>query len=148
MLNWPSTLRVYACTSPVSMRRSFDGLSAAVREMLRRNPLDGQLFVFFNRRGDQCRVLWWEAQGFRYLALRLERGRFHLPWESGAAGEHVMEPSELALILEGIDLAGARRRPRWREFTSGIDQLVVSRGHEVVHDGQREHRERRERKPA
>src|SRR5262249_25268859 len=67
-----------------------------------------------NRRGDQVRILFWDRQGYCLFAKRLERGRFRLPWDQPAAGATVeMEAAELALILEGIGLRGAKRRARW-----------------------------------
>lgn len=114
MLTLPPSVRIYACTQAVDMRKSFDGLAAATREILRRDPMSGYLFAFFNRRADIVKVLFWDRSGFCLLAKRLERGRFHLPrlaTEDAMALE--IEAAELSLILEGIDLRGARRRPRW-----------------------------------
>jgi transposase len=96
------------------MRKSFDGLAAATREIVGQDPMSGHLFAFFNRRADIVKVLFWDRAGFCVLAKRLERGRFHLPRPAaGGAASLEIEAAELALILEGIDLRGARRRPRW-----------------------------------
>jgi transposase len=110
----PSALRVYAAVAPVDLRKGFDGLSCVVRQVLAEDPLSGHLFAFFNRRGDRAKVLVWTATGFVLYYKRLERGRFRLPTAS-SNGERrlVMEAADLALLLEGIDLRGARRRPRW-----------------------------------
>ena len=43
---------------------------------------------------------------------RLEKGTFRVPWES-ANGRLAIEAAELLLVLEGIELKGARRRDRW-----------------------------------
>lgn len=59
------------------------------------------------------KVLWWDRGGFCIFAKRLERGRFTLPRVAAGAVQIEMEATELALLLEGIDLAGATRRPRW-----------------------------------
>ena len=112
MLTLPPAVRIYVAVEPVDIRRSFDGLSAAVREVLRQDPLSGHLFVFRNRRGDRLKILFWDRSGYGLFYKRLERGTFQLPVESTST--HVeMEAAELALMLEGIDLRGARRRPRW-----------------------------------
>jgi transposase len=116
MLMLPPAMKVWACTQPVDCRKSFNGLSATVRSVLRLNPLDGHLFCFFNRRADQVRLLFWDRNGYLVLAKRLEKGTFKTPWTgappTGPAWE--LEAAELTLILEGIDLTGARRRPRWK----------------------------------
>jgi transposase len=59
-------------------------------------------------------VLFWDRSGYVLWRKRLERGRFHLPQKLRSGEPHLcIEAAELGLILEGIDLGGARRRPRW-----------------------------------
>ena len=114
MLSLPPTVRVFVATAPCDLRKQFDGIAVLVEQGLQHDPRSGHLFVVFNRRGDQVRILFWDRQGYCLFAKRLERGRFRLPWDQPAAGATVeMEAAELALILEGIDLRGAKRRARW-----------------------------------
>lgn len=114
MLTLPPSVRIYVATSPVDLRKQFDGLSLLVAEQLRLDPRSGHLFVAFNRRGDQVRILFWDRNGYCLVAKRLEKGVFRLPWHREQPSAHVeIEAAELALILEGIDLRGARRRARW-----------------------------------
>jgi transposase len=114
MLTLPPAVRVYLCCEPVDMRKSFDGLEAATRHVIKQDPLSGHLFAFLNRRGNIVKVLFWDRSGLCILAKRLERGRFRLPEEVGPGQRQLeMESAELGLMLEGIDLRGARRRPRW-----------------------------------
>jgi transposase len=114
MLTLPPTVRIFVATAPCDLRKQFDGIALLVEQGLQLDPRSGHLFVVFNRRSDQVRILFWDRQGYCLFAKRLEKGRFRVPWKAGAVGESVeMESAELALILEGIDLAGAKRRPRW-----------------------------------
>ena len=113
MLMLPSPVLVFVAAVAVDLRKSFDGLSSLVREQIRQDPLCGHLFVFFGRRGDLVKVLWWDRGGFCIFAKRLERGRFTLPRVAAGAVQIEMEATEVALLLEGIDLAGATRRQRW-----------------------------------
>ena len=118
MLSLPPTVRVFVATAPCDLRKQFDGLAVLVEQGLRHDPRSGHLFVVFNRRGDQVRILFWDRQGYCLFSKRLERGRFRLPWEQPASDAAVeMEAAELALILEGIDLRGAKRRARWAPTT-------------------------------
>lgn len=112
MLSLPPSVRIFVATVATDMRKSFDGLAGEVQRLLAEDPLSGHLFVFFNRRRTMVKVLYWDRNGFCLIAKRLERNRFRLP-EAGASGVVEMEAAELALILEGIDLRGARRRARW-----------------------------------
>lgn len=111
MIHLPPAVRIFVAVPPADMRRSFDGLSALVRDVVRGDPLSGHLFVFFNRLRDRVKVLWWDRSGFCLWYKRLEKSVFRPPAANGSCVE--MEAAELTLILEGIDLAGARRRPRF-----------------------------------
>ena len=111
MLTLPPSVRVFMCLSPADMRRSFDGLAAMVREIVRQDPLSGHLFVFFNRRRDRVKVLFWDRSGLALYYKRLEAGVFTLPVSSDPSVE--VTSAELSLILEGIDLTRAHRRKRY-----------------------------------
>ena len=78
-MHLPASVRVYLCTSPCDMRRSFDGLHALVIDRLQLDAFAGHLFVFANRRGRQLRVLWWDDGGFSLLCRRLHQALFQLP---------------------------------------------------------------------
>ncbi|MHC5040503.1 MAG: IS66 family insertion sequence element accessory protein TnpB [Planctomycetota bacterium] len=107
----PPTVRIFVSTRPADMRWAFDRLAAQARDFLGRDPFSGHLFVFRNRRGDRVKILYWDRTGFCLWYKRLEQGVFHLPEAGGSSVE--VEAPELALLLEGIDLAGARRRKRF-----------------------------------
>ena len=111
MLSLPPAVRIFIATAPADMRRSFDSLAALARETLLQDPLSGHLFVFRNRDGDRTKILYWDRSGFCLWYKRLEKGVFRLP--AGDTPCIELEAAELALILEGIDLAGAKRRPRF-----------------------------------
>ncbi len=114
MLSLPPSVKLYVATQPVDVRKSFDGLSLYVQSVLRLEPLTGHLFIFFNRRRDQARILYWDRGGYALWAKRLERGRFALPQTlRESEGTACIEAAELGLILEGITLAGACKRRRW-----------------------------------
>jgi len=114
MLTLPSSVRIYMASEPVDLRRGFDGLSAATRHIIRAEPLSGHLFVFVNRRSNRLKVLLWQPSGFLLLYKRLERGTFKRPRAPTRGERHIeMDSTELALMIEGIDLRDARRRVRW-----------------------------------
>jgi transposase len=114
MLSLPPSVRIFVATQPVDGRKGIDSLTSIVRGQLALDPLSGHLYVFFSRRCDRVRILYWDRSGFALWTKRLERGRFHPRFSSGGPlCATAIEATELALILEGIELAGARRRPRW-----------------------------------
>lgn len=119
MLSLPPTVRIYVAAGAVDLRKGFDGLAAVTREVVRADPLSGHLFCFINRRRDRAKILVWDRSGYWLLYKRLEKGRFHLPKEPEQGSRHIeLEATELALLLEGIDLSGARRRPRWEPLVA------------------------------
>jgi transposase len=114
MLSLPPSVRLFVATQPVDGRKGADSLMALVRDVLRHDPLSGHLFVFFSKRRDRVRVVYWDRNGFAMWTKRLEMGRFCPTFSAdGQLAANAIEAAELALIIEGIDLAGARRRPRW-----------------------------------
>ena len=105
-------IRIFVWGQPVDMRKSFTGLYALVKHVLKEDALSGSLFFFINRRGSYIKSLYWDRTGFCIWAKRLERGRFRLPCKS----QHKMELSytELKLLLEGIELNNTHRRRRFK----------------------------------
>ncbi len=112
MLTLPPGVRVFVATERVDGRKGIDGLSVLVRSRFAEDPLSGTMFVFFSRRADRVRVLYWDRDGYVLITKRLEKGSYRLPWP-GEGGRAVIEAAELLLVLEGIELRGAGRRMRW-----------------------------------
>lgn len=111
MLSLPPSVRLFIARGATDMRKSFDTLAALVIEVVDEDPQSGHLFLFVNRRRDRLKVLWWDRSGYCLLAKRLEHGRFRVFDQAvGKAGAFEMQASELALILDGIDLRGSKRR--------------------------------------
>jgi transposase len=115
----PAAVRVFLCTQPADMRKSFDGLVGMVREYLGQDPLSGHLFLFLNRRRDRVKILLWEPDGLVIWYKRLEAGTFqqldpraNANRIAGSAGIE-LSATELALLLTGIDVTTARRRKRY-----------------------------------
>lgn len=110
MLSLSPNVGIYLCVEPVDMRKSFDGLSALVMDVLERDPLSGQLFIFCNRNGDKLKVLYYDGQGLCQWYKRLERGRFRIPRSQGEAV--TLTAKELSLLMDGLDMALAGQMPR------------------------------------
>lgn len=121
MLKLPSLLeldrgmsaRIYYCTVPTDMRKGFDSLAAMVRDHLGHDPLSGHLFLFVGRSRDRLKILYWDADGFALWYKRLEEGTFRLPVLKAGQANVELKASELAMLLEGIDLGSVKRLPRF-----------------------------------
>jgi transposase len=125
MLTLPPSVRVFVATLPVDGRKQADSLMALVRDVFGHDPLSGHLFVFFSKRLDRVRIVYWDRSGFAMWTKRLERGRFRpVVSTDGTFSVTALEAAELALIIEGIDLAGAQRRPRWQPRTPETNRVL------------------------
>jgi transposase len=114
VLSLPPSVRLFVATQPVDGRKGADSLMVIVRDVFRHDPLSGHLFVFFSMRRDRVRIVYWDRNGFAMWTKRLEHRRFRLSFaDRGKLDVTAIEAAELALILEGIELEGAKRRPRW-----------------------------------
>ena len=107
MLTLSATTRIFFCTTPVDLRKSFDGLQGLVAQFFRPDVLSGHLFVFRGRRGDLIKVIWHDGQGACLFSKRLERGRFI--WPTPSEGAVAISPAQLGYLLEGIDWRAPQR---------------------------------------
>ena len=104
--------KIYLCTSPTDMRKGFDTLAALVRDFLGQDPLSGHLFLFVGRARDRLKILHWDAGGFILWYKRLEEGTFRLPKVVPGSASVELKASELAMLLDGIDLKSVKRSKR------------------------------------
>lgn len=105
--------RIWLCTRPTDMRRSFDGLSAMASNLLGENPASGHWFVFVNRRGTMLKILAFDTGGYWIWAKRLEQGRFAAPGAS-ASDKLALTRTALFALIEGTDIVVKRQRKRYR----------------------------------
>lgn len=113
MLSIPANVSVYLCTKATDMRKGFDGLHALVVQVFERNPLDGHLFLFVNRRRDRLKMLWWDRDGMVLFYKRLEAGTYQLPATPDDCEGVEIGATDLAMMLNGIDVQSAKRRKRY-----------------------------------
>ena len=121
MLSLPPVVRIFVSTQGTDMRYGFDRLALLAQTVLAGDPFSGHLFVFFNRRADRCKILFWDRIGFCLWYKRPEQGVFRLPDHPADTLRLEVNVAELSLVLEGIDLAGARRRKRYAHVTPPSD---------------------------
>lgn len=112
-------VHIWLCTGRTDMRCGFDRLAQLAREVTGRDPLSGHLFVFRNRRGDRLKILYWDRDGMVLWYKRLEEGVFKVPRLSAEQRSIQLRPSELAMLLDGIDLSSVKRCKRYRRASTG-----------------------------
>ena len=109
-----SGVRIWLCVQPTDMRCSFDRLAQLAQSLTGQDPFSGHLFVYRSRGGDRIKLLLWDGDGYVLYYKRLEQGVFKLPKLQGQAASVELRPSELAMLLEGIDLSSVKRVKRYR----------------------------------
>ena len=106
-------LRIFVCTAPIKMNFSFDRLMGLAQETFDQDPLSGHLFLFFNRRRDRIKILFWDRDGFCIWYKRLERGTFQLLTSTNGEEGIELDYSQLLKLLGGLDLKTGRQRRRY-----------------------------------
>ena len=114
--------RIWLAAEAADMRCGFDRLAERVRATIGQDPLSGHYFLFRSRRGDRLKILTWDRDGFVLWYKRLEAGVFKLPRLEAGARSVELRASELAMILDGIDMSRLKRVPRY-ERTAGTNTV-------------------------
>ena len=112
MLTLPASVRIYLATGAVDLRKSIDGLGA-LASARGHDVFSGHLFAFTSRRGDRVKILVWDRGGFVLYYKRLERGLFRLPEIEPGAEEVQLDATQLAMLLDGIDVKRVKPPQRW-----------------------------------
>jgi transposase len=112
-LDHSTATRIWLATQPADMRCGFDRLAELAQVVTDQNPMDGHLFLFRGRSGDRLKILYWDRDGYALWYKRLEEGAFKLPRIDGDAKSVELRASELAMMLDGIDLRSVKRVKRY-----------------------------------
>jgi len=104
--------RCYLYRGPTDMRKGVDSLSGMIRNELGKDPLSGELYIFFCRARKRVKLLLWDQDGFALYQKRLERGTFEMP--EGSADHQHITAEQLNFILAGVNLKKVTHRPRYQ----------------------------------
>ena len=117
--------RIWLAVESTDMRCGFDRLAERVRTLIAQDPLGDSLFIFRSLRGDRLKILTWDRDGFVLWYKRLEAGVFKLPRVSPGARSVELRASELAMILDGIDMTKLKRVPRYERTTESNKEKIA-----------------------
>ena len=112
-LDHSTSTRIWLATAPADMRCGFDRLAELARVVTDQDPMDGHLFLFRGRNGDRLKLLYFDRDGWALWYKRLEEGTFKLPRFDEKAMSVELRASELAMILDGIDVSRLERVRRY-----------------------------------
>lgn len=108
----PKTTKVFFAKAPADLRKSYDGLAALCQAQLQKDPVQGGLFAFLNKRGNLIKILFRDPQGWCILQKRLDKGRFRRPQIQDGQFLWQTDPQNLMTFLHDIDLKRAIRKPK------------------------------------
>ena len=120
------TTRIWLAVEATDMRCGFDRLAERVSSVISQEPLSGHLFVFASRRHERLKILTWDRDGYVLWYKRLEAGVFKLPRVEQGARSVELRASELAMMLDGIDMTKLKRTPRYRRTNGSNKEKVAS----------------------
>jgi len=106
--------RFHLFSQPTDMRKSFDGLSGLIQNILESNPCSGDVFVFINKRRDKIKLLHWQGIGFILYYKRLEKGTFELPGYDSTVGSITLDYPQLVMIIDGLSIKNLQKRKRYK----------------------------------
>ena len=103
----------YLSREATDMRKGFDSLCGEVRQSLGRDPLSGEVFIFYNSSRTRLKLLHWERGGFVIYHKRFEQGILSLPKFDTETGGYMVSWRELMLMVEGVSLERIRLMKRF-----------------------------------
>ena len=124
-LDHAQAARIWLAAEATDMRCGFDRLAERVRAVIGQDPLSGHLFVFRSRRGDRLKILLWDQDGFVLWYKRLESGAFKLPRTTEGTRSLELRASELAMVLDGIDVSKLKRVPRYARISAENKEKIL-----------------------
>lgn len=116
MLHLSASCRYYLYTGNTDMRKGFDSLSGIITAQMNHNALSGAVFIFFNKKHNQVKLLLFEGDGFALYHKRLEKGTYELPEADHNSSSAAITHEQLQLILQGISLKSIHRRKRYQHM--------------------------------
>jgi transposase len=116
MLHLSSACRYYLYSGDTDMRKGFDSLSGIITSYMHEDALSGSVFIFFNKKHNQVKLLLWEGDGFSMYYKRLEKGTYEVPCNADTNAGVLISAQQLQLILQGISLRSVKRRKRYQHL--------------------------------
>lgn len=116
MISFPSAAKIYILHDPISFHRQIEGLSAAVRQLMGKDPLSGAYFVFRSRSKQSVRILHFDGSGVWLATKKLSKGCFGRHWPRGPGDFSPLLVRDLQLLLWGGQLASLGGEKNWRHI--------------------------------
>ena len=107
----PHGVEIFVGLDPIDLRWSFDRLAGIVSERIGREARCGALFLFFGKRRNALKVLFFDGSGMCLFYKRLDVSTFRLPEAENGATSVAIDERALDDLLDGIDVEKRSRPP-------------------------------------
>jgi transposase len=105
--------RYFFFNQSTDMRKSFDALSGIILNLMNRNPLSGEVYIFVNRGRNRIKILQWQKDGFVLYYKRLESGCFAMPETIDAQRSISLSWLQLVMLVEGVQMQKTIKKKRY-----------------------------------
>lgn len=113
MLHIHASFQYFLFHTTIDMRKGFDSLCGIVRNEMKLNPLDRNIYIFIGRRMNQIKLLQWDGDGLSLYHKRLERGTYELPKWDEKNTNYKIPATTLQCLLQGIKLSSIQHKKRY-----------------------------------
>ena len=121
MLHISDKCRYLLYSGDADMRRSFHGLAAIVKYQMKRDVLNGDVYIFMSKHHNAIKLLRFEGDGYAIYYKRLEKGTFEIPAYDSTSGAIKISDNELIFILKRVSLKRIKYRPRYSHITADCE---------------------------
>ncbi len=122
MFTLSASNRFHLYSQATDMRKSFDGLAGVVQNALGNNPLNGDVFIFINRRRDKIKLLHWQGISFTLYYKRLEEGTFEVPTYDPKVGSITLSYAQMVMLVDGLTIKNIEKRKRYTPLENTVKQ--------------------------
>jgi len=123
MLSITRLHRCYLYRGSTDMRKGIDSLCGLVRNDLGKDPMSGELFIFFCRGRKRIKILLWDEDGYALYQKRLEGGSFEIP--EGDWLHQTITAEQLNFLLSGVNLKKVTHRPRYQHTINNASVVLI-----------------------
>lgn len=116
MLHLGASCQYYLYNANTDMRKGFDSLCGIVSSQMQLEIQGGAIFIFFNKKRNQVKLLLWEGDGLSIYYKRLEKGTYERPVLEDGKSACQVTPQQLQFILQGVALQKIQYRSRYKKI--------------------------------
>lgn len=93
--------KILMASEPIDFRLSINGLVGKINSNINTNAHDGSRYVFYNKKRNRIKILFWDKNGFVLYYKKMDEGKFFLNIDK--KGTVYLTQEQLEYILSGYN---------------------------------------------